>query len=282
MKDKILKCKSKSDVCRLYRMSINGNYMKKIDKILKEYDIPLDIFDERKIYDKNPKYCKNCGGKISYEQKRNLFCSSNCSATYNNKKRGNREDNTKEKISDSLKDYYSKNKNKNYVEEYVEKVCENCGKIEKIRNTKRLKRIKYCSEECRKIGTSKNLSIMMKKRIEGGLHKGWQSRNILSYPEKFFIKVLTDHNLFDLCKVNFPYGGYFLDFYFENKKIDLEIDGKQHEQEDRIIHDIKRTNFLISENIKVYRIKWKNINTEKGKQYIKNEIDNFLKFYYNN
>jgi len=31
--------------------------------------------------------------------------------------------------------------------------------------------------------------------------------------------------------------------------------------------------------IKVYRIKWKTINNEKGKKYIKNEIKKFLDFY---
>ena len=32
---------------------------------------------------------------------------------------------------------------------------------------------------------------------------------------------------------------------------------------------------------KVYRIKWKSINTDSGKLYIKNEIDKFLEFYRN-
>jgi hypothetical protein len=40
-----------------------------------------------------------------------------------------------------------------------------------------------------------------------------------------------------------------------------------------------RDEVLIKNNYIVYRIKWRNINTEKGKEYIKNEIDNFLEFY---
>ena len=91
------------------------------------------------------------------------------------------------------------------------------------------------------------------------------------------------------CKTNFPISkktlgldeiaNYFLDFYFEDKQIDLEIDGKQHEYEDRKTSDIQRDKLLINFGIKVYRIKWKNINNEKGKNYIKEEINKFLEFY---
>jgi very-short-patch-repair endonuclease len=58
--------------------------------------------------------------------------------------------------------------------------------------------------------------------------------------------------------------------------IDLEIDGKQHEI--RKEHDEKR-DFYVSKQYKVYRIKWKSINNESGKKYMKNEIGKFLEFY---
>ena len=40
-----------------------------------------------KDYNKNPKLCVECGRIINYDRKDNVFCSSSCSATYNNKKR---------------------------------------------------------------------------------------------------------------------------------------------------------------------------------------------------
>lgn len=40
-----------------------------------------------KDYNKNPKLCVECGRIINYDSKDNVFCSSSCSATYNNKKR---------------------------------------------------------------------------------------------------------------------------------------------------------------------------------------------------
>ena len=48
----------------------------------------VDIMKERIMaYNKNPKVCIECGKTIDYKNRRNTFCSSGCSATYNNKKR---------------------------------------------------------------------------------------------------------------------------------------------------------------------------------------------------
>lgn len=38
-------------------------------------------------YNKNPKICKKCGSSLPYEKRRNIFCSSACAASYNNKQR---------------------------------------------------------------------------------------------------------------------------------------------------------------------------------------------------
>ena len=74
-------------------------------------------------------------------------------------------------------------------------------------------------------------------------------------------------------------GGYYLDFFFPNKMIALEIDGSQHEDPERKALDIKKDKALIENGYKVYRIKWKEIQSDKGKAYIKEEIDKFLIFY---
>ncbi len=50
------------------------------------------------------------------------------------------------------------------------------------------------------------------------------------------------------------------------KELDLEIDGKQHEYEERKNSDIERDIFLRSQNIAVYRIKWNCINNEERKR----------------
>jgi hypothetical protein len=127
-----------------------------------------------------------------------------------------------------------------------------------------------------------------KKRMAEGKIKPWQSRNILSYPEKFFKKVLENNNI-EFEGPNYiikqkdlgvpdclPSSCYFLDFKIGN--VDLEIDGKQHSYSDRKESDKVRDEYLTKAGYIVYRIKWKSINSESGKQYIKKEIDKLLEF----
>lgn len=121
-----------------------------------------------------------------------------------------------------------------------------------------------------------------KERLKNGTNHTWTSRkNVKSYAELFFEDVLRNNNLLDKSiseyHINDNRINYFLDFYFPDSKIDLEIDGSQHEL--RKEADNKRDEFLKSIGIKVYRIKWININTVKGKEIIKNEIEKFLNFY---
>jgi len=149
----------------------------------------------------------------------------------------------------------------------------------------RLSRSKTCSFECNKQLKINIGKISSKQIIDEGRHKGWQTRNILSYAEKFWIDVLINNDIKFIhnkpIKQENGISNYFLDFYIENngKQIDLEIDGKQHNYDERKISDEKRDKFVTSQNIIVYRIKWNSINTNKGKLEMKNKIDNFLKFY---
>ena len=71
-----------------------------------------------------------------------------------------------------------------------------------------------------------------------------------------------------------------MDFYIEinNRKIDLEIDGKQHKYEDRHNSDIVRDEFVKSRGVEVFRIDWNSINTEDGKILMKEKIKEFLNF----
>lgn len=100
--------------------------------------------------------CKNCGEKIEFDRK---FCSSTCSATYNNKKRGNRSKETKKKISNSLsgkslskehkqklsKSLRNSSREYDYSESNITEICPNCGnKFEHIVSKSRT----YCSKSC--------------------------------------------------------------------------------------------------------------------------------------
>lgn len=115
-----------------------------------------------------------------------------------------------------------------------------------------------------------------------GRHQGWKNRNITSYPEKFWINVLQNNKI-GYRREDFSNKKYFLDFLLEknDKKIDLEIDGKQHLYKDRKESDKKRDLYLKELGYIVYRIPWNEINTEKGKKLMATKIETFLTFYNN-
>jgi len=205
-------------------------------------------------------YCKKCGTKIevAYNANTKNVCCNSCSFVI--KKSGKKDSSRKYKIS---------------------RFCD-CGSLITDKNK---------SGFCRKcLGNSpeykKKLSKSIKERVTNGSHKGWSNRSIISYPEKFFIKVLENNNLLDKCKINFPIrkrdlgisdnANYFLDFFFEEKKLDVEIDGKQHSYIERLESDKVRDELLKAYGIKVYRISWKNPINEINKKYIEEEIAKLL------
>lgn len=261
-------------------------------------------------YYKNPKYCLHCGNVIPYYKRNTNCCCTSCSRSIANKKRGQRSEETKTKISEKLKsnavqqhvissDKYKlisecinlglieNYNNVAYIDKYIKvancktHICPVCGKVYKTYITKNGKLTNYsaCSDECLSVKSKNIIRQKVNDRIENGTFSGWKSRNILSYPEKFWIEVLDNNNI--TYKTNYPFDKYFLDFYIEynNRKIDLEIDGKQHKYKDRKLSDIKRDEFIKANQIEVYRIDWNEINSDTGKAKMKQKIDDFLEFY---
>ena len=113
--------------------TINRN---KIKNLMLEVNFDINIYKER-----NKKYCKNCN-KILKNQKK--FCSSSCSATFNNLGTKKTEI-TKEKISNTLKNKNVKVDDKHIkikkTKDRLNNFCLNCNK--QIKNNK-----KYCSNKC--------------------------------------------------------------------------------------------------------------------------------------
>lgn len=233
--------------------------------------------------------CTNCNivfSKFKYQVTENNFCNHSCSATFNNKKRII-SDEQKQKVSQSLLLRFENKvkivKDNNLI--YKSRKCKICDKdfeVERLGN--HYSKSLVCSSECRSILLSESSKNNMKKVILEGKHKGWQSRNIISYPEKFFITVLKNNNINFIhnykvnqsdLDVDSKYC-YFLDFYLPDKNIDLEIDGKQHEW--RKEYDDER-DLNISQKYNVYRIKWNYISSDNGKIKMKEKIDKFLEYY---
>jgi predicted HNH restriction endonuclease len=118
----------------------------------------LSELKEKRIeeYNKNPRLCIFCDKKLDYNKKINKFCSSSCSASFNNSKRILSE-NTKNKISKSLLN--KKNKSD-----------------EKLKNDifKNNQKIKILSE-----------NNEQNEKISNGLKKAWEEkREVFSCGEK--------------------------------------------------------------------------------------------------
>lgn len=134
----------------------------------------------------------------------------------------------------------------------------------------------------------KKISLGMKKAHKEG--RAWnigKSRwnNKQSYPEKFFINVI-ENEFEDKNFVNeFSFGIYSLDFAWPHLKKCIEIDGDQHYRfKEYIERDIKKDKYIIDNEWKILRIRWKDFfnNPKKyikiAKNFIEKDIDHLDEF----
>jgi very-short-patch-repair endonuclease/predicted nucleic acid-binding Zn ribbon protein len=125
---------------------------------------------------------------------------------------------------------------------------------------------RFCSTECANVTsleTRKKLSEnAIRLHAEGKIH-AWPSRSGKkpSYAEQYFI------DLFENEKIKFerevPLGRWYVDFLIGD--LVLEVDGKQHDYEDRAASDKLKDEYAKSQGYKVLRIKRANPRTESGK-----------------
>jgi very-short-patch-repair endonuclease len=284
-------CFNKTELAKMLGYTYyNGRITKKINDLVDNYEIDISHFDsslknkQRTIYDTITKECPQCGVKFETKKdhpKEKTTCSHACSNIFIKRKPSETYKTINcvlcgDEITVKKQDRNKKNcDNCETKKERTKKklICIGCGKVLK-------KKTKYgkCKECYVKDDQYKKLcSERMKKRVEDGIHSGWKvrSKNNPSYPEQFFMKVLDNNDI--EYEFELPSCGFFIDFAIGN--IALEIDGKQHLEEDRKERDRRKDKALEKEGWLVYRIPWKSINSKSGKQYIKEEIEKFLDFY---
>lgn len=105
----------------------------------------------------------------------------------------------------------------------------------------------------------KQISNSMKIAHAEGRANNWQDSkkyNNSSYPELFFEKVIKNEFNDKNYIREFRVGPYAIDFAWVDKKLAIEIDGKQHEYPEHQQRDIRKDEFLESEGWKILRIKW--------------------------
>lgn len=217
--------------------------------------------------------CEKCKIEHNGSYGSGRFCSSKCSRSFSTSLKRceiNR------KVSETLS-------NRGMGKEI--RICPFCKKSFDILKRKPTR---FCSKSCsaRYIGSIPSERIKRRNRmvekVKDGTHSGWKSRKGKppSYPERFFIKVLNNNKI--MYERDFPVGKWFIDFAIIGKKIALEIDGRQHEWTERKLKDREKDLYLLTNGWYVHRIKWKSINNEKGKSYIRDEIKKFLDIYDSN
>lgn len=243
--------------------------------IAKKGGAAAGIVNKKRLKPRHIAVCPACGKE--FETLKGVFCSKQCSTHYSGNKSRKWAEEAKKRLSVSEKAFHRNHQNA--YEKKPKRFCSVCGKSIIKRSKTGL-----CLSCCRSSKEGKQYwSLKAKSLMNDGVVKSWTSRNISSFAESFWKKVLENN------KVNFEREFvvpveeskcYFLDFLIcvGNSKIDLEIDGKQHKYEERAKHDIERDKFLTSLGYTVYRIEWNSVNTEEGQKLMKEKIDKFLRF----
>ena len=76
--------------------------------------------------------------------------------------------------------------------------------------------------------------------------------------ERMLWKILRNRQFKNIkFRRQFPIGEYIVDFVCEEKRIVIELDGGQHNEEQAIIYDKERTDYLESRGFRVIRF-WNN------------------------
>lgn len=204
--------------------------------------------------------CEKCGKVMTEKFGSGRFCSRYCANS-----RVHSEE-TKQKISVKL------------TSSIEPKFCKVCGKPLNSRNTSG-----FCSPCYLRQPHTEESKRKQSETMKSKCYPRWNiHRDEPSYAEKFFMSVLQNNSIDYKREYSVPNNKkhfYYLDFYIEknDKKIDLEIDGKQHKE--RLEHDSIRDAYLIDKGYIVYRIVWNNINSDSGKLNMQNKIQEFIDFY---
>lgn len=209
--------------------------------------------------------CENCGSSHDGSYGSGRFCSVKCSRGFSTKAKRKE---INQKVGKSL------------TKKPYKRTCPGC----KVGFETKIKRQKYCSLECVRKYASNTPEVKEKLRqsqlklVKEGKHIGWKSRTKKpSYPEQYFINLFENEHISGWERDK-KEGPYFIDFAFLEKKVALEVDGKQHwEDQDRAERDKQKDDLLKKNGWKVFRIKWYNPINEKNKNKLYPQIEEFKK-----
>lgn len=215
--------------------------------------------------------CENCKKLHNGEYGSGRFCSQKCARSFSTRKKRKE---INQKVSKTLR---------TRSRPLIDKICLECNKIFKVKWSKRNQQ-KFCSKRCSLNNVKKRKEVIEKcrrirvEKIKSGNYSGWKQRksNFQSFPEIFFERVLKNNKI--RYEKEKKINRFWIDFALIDYKVALEIDGKQHDYPERRKHDEQRDKIIEDESWSVYRIKWRDIKSKEGKEYIKNKITKLLLF----
>ncbi len=129
----------------------------------------------------------------------------------------------------------------------------------------------------------KKLSIETREKISNSMklaHKEGRAHNIgecrwnntPSWPEQWFMNVIENEHLDNSYEREYPFFRFSLDFAWIDKKLCVEIDGKQHDLPEQHERDVRKDNLLKENGWKLLRLRWSWIynNSKEAVSLIKN------------
>lgn len=184
-------------------------------------------------YEENPNVCQHCGKALSWEQRKNKYCSNSCATIVNNINTIHSEE-TKRKISNSVKKHTSLLK-----KQRICKVCKTKYVYSKGINTRQV-----CSKECSnylKTHRKEFLSDESRRRMSESGRKSvvLQGDSRRSKNEIYF---------YELCKTKFSkvlnnelmFNGWDADIIIEDFKVAILWNGPWHYKKIKETHSVKQ------------------------------------------
>lgn len=281
VKKLVLLARNKSELAKLlgYTLTKQGEYsgsvFRIIKSLIKDYNLDTSHFIDVSIKHKPVKrICPQCNKDFVCPEtgkESQATCSRNCSNIYFADKRHSEE--ISKKISASIIDA---NRPRGPIQQLP---CKRCGKVFLVYRKQR-----FCSKFCASsyIINDEALKEKRKKamiaRVERGDHPGWKVRSKAtpSFPEKVIIDIIEELNVPNIVREHRE-GRWYMDFADLDRKIDLEIDGSQHDLPQQKASDERKDAYLKEKGYTIYRIRWKYL-TKEFRAFLKDEVERiFLK-----
>lgn len=200
--------------------------------------------------------CENCSCEHRGEYGSGRFCCVKCARSFATKAR-------RTEISQRV--------SKTLQKPVIQCVCAHCGMLFVAKHRRKRK---HCSRTCaakaqwtnpalRKRWSKQASNRAKQRHTDGDLTFGWSTRKRCepSYPEQIAMRVLDELDV--IFEREFRVGKYFIDFAIHERKLAIEIDGRQHEKPERQQSDRAKDALLQARGWKVVRIKYPDENVRQ-------------------